>query len=104
MLISTTRQFPRHFYYAFHGSAVVSGGVRWHWLDAKLTRSCDGGSIGHGLITDITEQKRVEEQLNEPARIDYLTQLPNRRYFREQMEIELYRMRKSGGGRCCFDD
>ena len=85
-------------------AVLPSRGVRWHRLDAKPARGCDGGTIWHGLITDITEQKRVEEQLNELARIDYLTQLPNRRYFREQMEIELYRMRKSGGGRCCFDD
>ena len=52
-------------------------------------------TVWHGLITDITERKHVENELNRLARIDDLTQLSNRRDFRERMQVELFRLRSS---------
>lgn len=38
-----------------------------------------------GALTDITEQKKTEEQLAYLAKHDYLTKLPNRRMFEEEL-------------------
>lgn len=98
---------------AFHGSLRASAttlshwhieyrvvlpeqGLRWHQAGGKPSRQADGSTIWHGLITDITDRKRVEEELRTLARIDFLTQLPNRRCFRERMEVELDQIRHQG--------
>lgn len=38
-----------------------------------------------GLLTDITKQRKILEQLNFLAHYDYLTKLPNRRYIEEKI-------------------
>jgi diguanylate cyclase (GGDEF)-like protein/PAS domain S-box-containing protein len=43
---------------------------------------------------DITERKHLEEKLNRQAHLDYLTDIPNRRSFMEQGEIELSRTQR----------
>ena len=40
-------------------------GTRWHSSDALPERTEDGGTLWHGIITDITERKQVEEALRE---------------------------------------
>ena len=42
-----------------------------------------------GLFTDITEKKRTEELIWRQANFDTLTGLPNRRMFRDRLELEL---------------
>jgi len=42
-----------------------------------------------GLFSDITEKKKAEELVLQQATIDTLTQLPNRRLFRDRLEQEL---------------
>jgi diguanylate cyclase (GGDEF)-like protein/PAS domain S-box-containing protein len=44
-----------------------------------------------GISTDITEHKELEAKLAHQAHTDYLTKLPNRSYFYEQMEKEFAR-------------
>ena len=68
-------------------------GIRWRQAAAQPTRLPDGGTVWHGLITDITERKQMENELKKLARIDDLTQLPNRRHFRDRMEAELRRLK-----------
>ena len=68
-------------------------GLRWRQVDAHPARLQNGEILWHGLITDITARKHIEHELTALARLDHLTQLPNRRYFREQMEIGLHRTR-----------
>jgi diguanylate cyclase (GGDEF)-like protein/PAS domain S-box-containing protein len=70
-------------------------GLRWRQGDARPQRLADGGTVWHGVITDITERKRIEAELQEFATLDSLTQLPNRRHFMAQIELELTRMRRS---------
>ncbi|WP_323991534.1 diguanylate cyclase [Nguyenibacter sp. L1] len=61
-------------------------GLRWRQVDARATRLPDGGTLWHGLVVDVTERKRVEQELHDLARVDHLTCLPNRRAFTERME------------------
>lgn len=74
-------------------------GTRWRQGDAQPRRLKDGTIVWHGFITDITERKRIEIELQEFATIDYLTQLPNRRHFMTRMEEELARLQRVDGSR-----
>ena len=38
-------------------------GLRWRWSQAYPERMKDGGTLWHGIITDITERKQSEEKL-----------------------------------------
>ena len=37
-------------------------GLRWRWSQAHRERTSDGGTLWHGIISDITERKRGEEE------------------------------------------
>jgi diguanylate cyclase (GGDEF)-like protein/PAS domain S-box-containing protein len=67
-------------------------GLRWRQGDARPRRLEDGSTLWHGFITDVTERKRIEAELQEFATIDFLTQLPNRRHFMTRIEAELARI------------
>jgi diguanylate cyclase (GGDEF)-like protein/PAS domain S-box-containing protein len=72
-------------------------GLRWRQGDARPQRLQDGSTLWHGFITDVTERKRIEAELQEFATIDFLTQLPNRRHFMTQIEAELARIQRADG-------
>jgi PAS domain S-box-containing protein len=74
-------------------------GLRWRQGDAQPRKLEDDSIVWHGFITDITDRKRIEIEMQEFATIDFLTQLPNRRYFMTRMEEELARLQRISGSR-----
>jgi PAS domain S-box-containing protein len=38
-------------------------GLRWRWSQANPERMADGGTLWHGIISDITERKQAEEKI-----------------------------------------
>lgn len=74
-------------------------GLRWRDGSARPRRLHDGSTLWHGFVTDVTERKRIEIELQEFATIDFLTQLPNRRYFMARMEQELARIQNVANAR-----
>lgn len=74
-------------------------GLRWRSGDAQPRRLPDGSTLWHGFISDVTERKRIEIELQEFATIDFLTQLPNRRHFMTRMEEELAQIHRVAGMR-----
>lgn len=79
---------PWHYEYRV---VLPSQGVRWRLGNARPERLKDGSILWHGFITDITERKHLQQELEKQARLDYLTGLANRRHFMEQAERELSR-------------
>jgi diguanylate cyclase (GGDEF)-like protein/PAS domain S-box-containing protein len=91
--VSAAELVPWHIEYRV---VLPRQGLRWRQADARPHRLPDGGTLWHGFITDITERKRIELELQEFATIDFLTQLPNRRCFMGRMSDELARTRRFG--------
>ncbi len=63
------------------------GRVLWVRDEAVLSPLADaeGGQVFEGLMTDVTERKRLEEELRHHAEHDALTGLLNRRRFEEEL-------------------
>lgn len=69
-------------------------GERWRQAEARPRRLDDGSTVWHGFISDITEHKQFERQLQDAAATDFLTGLPNRRRLMACMEQELARVQR----------
>jgi diguanylate cyclase (GGDEF)-like protein/PAS domain S-box-containing protein len=67
----------------------------WRKGDARPRRLDDGSVIWHGFITDVTESKQIEAELQVFATTDSLTQLSNRRHFMQQLDAELARVQRT---------
>lgn len=61
-----------------------------------ITPVAEGDSHSGAVVVfrDLTEQKRMEAELLRLATTDFLTGLPNRRRFLEQLDLELARLRR----------
>ncbi|MEA3083663.1 MAG: hypothetical protein QOC89_1360 [Paraburkholderia sp.] len=89
---SATSLSPWHLEYRVQ---LPRQGLRWRQGDARPQQLADGSTLWHGFITDVTERKHIEAELQESATIDFLTQLPNRRHFMMRSEAELSRVRRA---------
>lgn len=66
----------------------ADGEVRWLYDRAHLICDSTGMPLRiDGIISDITERKRIEQQLIHDALHDHLTGLPNRTFFLERLEL-----------------
>ena len=74
---------------------VAGRDITWCLGEARPRREEGGGVIWHGVMTDVTERKQIEAELQAFATTDFLTQLANRRHFLHQLEAELARLRRN---------
>ncbi|WP_053150035.1 sensor domain-containing diguanylate cyclase [Pseudomonas protegens] len=72
-------------------------GVRWMRGAASPESLRGGGVLWHGYISDISDLKRVEEELRALSVTDSLTGIHNRRYFQERLQAEMHRLERGGG-------
>jgi diguanylate cyclase (GGDEF)-like protein/PAS domain S-box-containing protein len=74
---------------------LKDGAIRWVSTTKMPLRDSSGRIIGSfGISRDITDKKRIEEQLERQAFYDFLTQLPNRRFFLNRLEHLFQRVRR----------
>jgi len=75
----------------------AQGGMRQTIYNKATFNRSDGSVAGLiGTITDITEQRRVEEQVRHMAHHDALTQLPNRALLQDRVGQAIAKARRSG--------
>jgi diguanylate cyclase (GGDEF)-like protein/PAS domain S-box-containing protein len=72
-------------------------GLRWVRGEATPEELPGGGVLWHGYISDISDLKRVEEELRALSVTDSLTGIYNRRYFQERLTTEMDRVERGGG-------
>ncbi len=65
----------------------------WKWVLSRAVKLKDGkeGQVYRliGMLTDISERKKSDERIWRHANFDALTQMPNRRLFRDRLEQEV---------------
>ncbi len=67
-------------------------------ITATVRRNHKGDVVGYqGIIRDVTERRRFEEQLQRRALHDSLTELPNRTLFWDRVEQAIARAEREGG-------
>ena len=72
-------------------------GQRWIRGEATPERQSDGATLWHGFFSDISDTKRVEEELRALSVTDVLTSVYNRRFFQDRLKSELARLDRYGG-------
>lgn len=71
-------------------------GLRWVRGEATPEIGDNGCTLWHGYLTDVSDTKRVEEELRALSITDVLTGIHNRRYFQERLKSELERAQRDG--------
>ncbi|QIL70656.1 EAL domain-containing protein [Diaphorobacter sp. HDW4B] len=84
----------------FSGKSVVPGKPAQYW-DNILTPVLDDNGKTMSILCvsrDVTQQQLAEERLRRANEFDELTELPNRRAFKEELRPTLLRAREKGSG------
>ncbi len=77
---------------------LKNGEIRLHWLTISAVKDHDVVTNYVGVYSDITERKRMENQVRQLAFYDTLTSLPNRRLLNDRLGHAMAGNRRSG----CF--
>ncbi|CAM3150715.1 diguanylate cyclase [Pseudomonas floridensis] len=72
-------------------------GLRWLRAASTPEQLADGAVLWHGFVSDISDLKRVEQELRALSVTDVLTGAYNRRYFQDRLQSELKRIDRHGG-------
>ena len=64
----------------------ADGSLRWHASTGMPQREDDGSMVWHGYVSDVTERKSSQDEIERLAFYDPLTSLPNRRLLMDRLE------------------
>ncbi|CUS47709.1 MAG: diguanylate cyclase (GGDEF) domain [Idiomarinaceae bacterium HL-53] len=91
--------------FRWKGRILHANEVRWVELQSVPQLKEEEGVVWNGVIIDATDSKRAEEQINQLAFYDALTQLPNRRLLHERIQQLMKQMQTKPqyAAILCFD-
>ncbi len=73
------------------------GGIVWVHVSASLVRDANGRPLHTvGVVQDVSQRKKMEDEIRHMAQHDVLTGLPNRRLFIDILNVELALTRRHG--------
>ena len=76
---------------------LVKGGQKTIWVDLHASRvEFLGKRSVLGIVRDISSQKAAEDLIWQQANFDSLTGLPNRRMFKDRLELEIKKLERTG--------
>lgn len=76
---------------------LVKGGQKTIWIDLHASRvEFLGKHSVLGIVRDISRQKAADDLIWQQANFDTLTNLPNRRMFRDRLELEIKKLERTG--------
>ena len=76
---------------------LMKGGEKTVWMDLHASRvEFRGKRSVLGILRDIRKQKAAEDLIWQQANFDPLTNLPNRRMFRDRLEQEIKKLERNG--------
>jgi diguanylate cyclase (GGDEF)-like protein/PAS domain S-box-containing protein len=85
-------------FHAEYRVVAPNGDVRWVVDRTVILPAVDGQrTLAQGMIFDITDRKRAEQELSHRANHDPLTGLPNRDQFRAALDEAIAHARRHGG-------
>lgn len=81
----------------YQAEFLMKGGQQSIWMDLHASRvEFRGKRSVLGIVRDISKQKQAEDLIWQQANFDALTNLPNRRMFRDRLEQEIIKLERTG--------
>ena len=80
--------------FTWQGRLNVNGEILWVNIHSRPGDGDGGESTWHGVMLDITEQRRSQQQIEELSYYDALTHLPNRTLLHERIAATIANARK----------
>lgn len=81
----------------YQAEFLLKGGQESIWMDLHASRvEFQGKRSVLGIVRDISKQKEAEDLIWQQANFDALTNLPNRRMFRDRLEQEIRKLERTG--------
>ena len=82
--------------YDWTGRVLIEGVVKWLHIESSPEAQENGDVLWHGLITDITAAKQMEEEVRQLAFYDPLTKLANRRLLNDRLSQSISAGKRNG--------
>lgn len=78
------------------GRFQIEGSIKWLHVESSPEAQENGDVLWHGLITDISATRRMQEEVRQLAFYDPLTKLPNRRLLNDRLSQSISASKRSG--------
>jgi len=78
------------------GRCQIDGAIKWLHVESSPEAQEDGDVLWHGLITDVTTTKQLQEEVRQLAFYDPLTKLPNRRLLNDRLSQSISAGKRNG--------
>ena len=78
------------------GRCRIEGAIKWLRVQSSPEPQEGGDVLWHGLVTDVTATKQLQEEVRQLAFYDPLTKLPNRRLLNDRLSQSISASKRNG--------